>query len=352
MKVKIGIFGRVNAGKSTLLNALTGQDIAIVSPTGGTTTDPVRRAYELLDYGAVTFIDTAGIDDSSELGGQRIAKSVAVAEDVDLALFVLSGQEADSLESDFIDRIGCPIILVRRGYSVEALLSELRETLRREVRQLPSLFEGRLKGGETVVLVCPIDSEAPAGRLILPQVQAIRAALDIGAMAVVVQVPELRCALERYTPTLVVTDSQAFDAVEPLVPSGVELTSFSILLAHQRGDVELYSKGLEVIDSLSPSSRVLLIEHCSHGVSCEDIGRVKIPRLLSKHLGFEVQVDIVSGRDSLPKNLYYYDLAVQCGGCMVGAKPIIQRVGKCQSQGLPITNYGMLLRYLLGNSKS
>ncbi len=347
MKAKIGIFGRVNAGKSTLLNALTGQDVAIVSQERGTTTDPVRRGYELLDYGAVTFIDTAGIDDDSPLGAERIAKSKAVTTEVDLALFITTKGEPDSLERDFIDRIDAPVILVQRGYIIEDLLTEIRCTLEREIRPLPHLFEGRLQGGEVVVLVCPIDSEAPAGRLILPQVQAIRAALDIGATAVVVQVGELESALKRYSPQLVVTDSQAFAEVTPLVPEGIELTSFSILLAQQRGDKELYSEGLKAVDSLTSDKKLLLIEHCSHGVSCDDIGRVKIPKLLSKHLGFEVQFDIISGRDMLPKDLSPYGLAVQCGGCMVGSAPIVRRARHCHRASLPITNYGLLLRYLL-----
>lgn len=348
----VGIFGKVNAGKSTLLNALVGQEVAIVSSEEGTTTDPVRRAYELLDYGKVTFIDTAGFDDSSALGAVRLQKTLKVIDEVVLALFVAAGDELDGDEEKFLQRVDVPTIIVRRGYSVEGLLDEIRSTLLREVKPLAPFFGSHLQGGQCVILVCPIDSEAPAGRLILPQVQAMRAALDIHATAVVVQVEELADALARYDCDLVVTDSQAFSEVSKIVPSNIPLTSFSILLAEQRGDKELYSSGLSALDTLKASDRVLLIEHCSHGVSCDDIGRVKIPALLSRKVSGAIKFDIISGRDPLPEDLSAYSLAVQCGGCMVGSRPIIRRAKQCRRASLPITNYGMLLRKLLANDES
>ncbi len=347
MKVKVGIFGKVNAGKSTLFNALTGQDIAIVSSKRGTTTDPVRRAYELLDYGIVTFIDTAGIDDKSELGGARTAKSLQVAFEVDLAVVMTENEVLDEIENNFIAKLESPYIVVKRGYKVEDVLTEIRETLEREVRPLPPFFGSKLRTGGIALLVCPIDSEAPAGRLILPQVQAIRAALDIHATAIVVQVEELAEAIDRYNPDLVVTDSQAFSEVSKVVPTGIELTSFSILLAEQRGDVALYSSGIEAINTLKDGDKVLIIEHCSHGVSCDDIGRVKIPKLLQNHIKGNLEFDFISGRSPLPENLADYKLAIQCGGCMVGASSIIRRARLCSRHDLPITNYGMLLRKLL-----
>lgn len=347
MKVKIGIFGKTNAGKSTLLNALTGQDVAIVSPKEGTTTDPVRRAYELLDYGAVTLIDTAGIDDTTALSAERIAKSRSIASEVELALVLLSGNEADEVERNFCDELSCPTILVRRGYNTAELLSEIRSTLLEKVKPLPPFYGSQLSENQIVLLVCPIDSEAPAGRLILPQVNAIRAALDLHSTAIVVQCGELAEAIKKHYPDLVVTDSQAFREVAEIVGDSVPLTSFSILLAEQRGDKELYSEGLRAIENLKSGDRVLLIEHCSHGVSCDDIGRVKIPNLLRKRVGGDITVDIVSGRDSLPKDLEKYSLAIQCGGCMVGARPIIHRAHLCLKHNLPITNYGMALRCLL-----
>ncbi len=347
VKAKIAIVGRVNAGKSTLLNALTGQDVAIVSPQRGTTTDPVRRAYELLDYGAVTFIDTAGIDDNSELGKQRMQKTARAVEESDLVLFVASKSGLDSFENNYINALEQPFIVVYAPYDVEQLLTQIRETLMSEVLMPPPFYGEKLASGDTVLLVCPIDSEAPAGRLILPQVQAIRAALDIHATAVVVQVDEVEAAIERCKPRLVVTDSQAFAEVKPLVSTGVALTSFSILLAHQKALPNVYEQGLKAVDSLKRGDRVLIIEHCSHGVSCEDIGRVKIPNLLSARLGFEVSFDIIAGRDPLPADLTAYSFAVQCGGCMVERTPIVRRIVKCQRAGLPITNYGMLLKQLL-----
>ncbi len=347
MKAKIGIFGRVNSGKSTLLNRLTSQSIAIVSAQRGTTTDPVRRAYELLDYGAITFIDTAGFDDNSPLGEQRVAKTNAVLSEVDAAIFITDKEVGfDAQEEAFIDRMDAPTIVVRWGYDTEKVLDELRSMLKLKVKVLPPFYGDRLKNGDTVILVCPIDSEAPNGRLILPQVMAIRAALDINAMAIVVQPSELSMTIDRINADLVVTDSQAFSEVLEVVPSGVEVTSFSILLAHQRGDAKLYESGLSAIKSFTKGQKLLLIEHCSHGVSCDDIGRVKIPAMLSKKLGFDIEFDMVSGREPLPADLDSYGLAVQCGGCMVGSVPIMHRARVAKERGLPITNYGMLLRYL------
>lgn len=346
MKAKVVIVGRVNAGKSTLINALSGQDVAIVSPQGGTTTDPVRRAYELLDYGVITLIDTAGIDDSGELGYKRVARTRVVVDDADLVLFVVRGEALDVLEREFIDSVGAPVVVVYRPFVVDELWVQIRQTLLEQVVPLPPFYGDMLSRGDTVLLVCPIDVEAPWGRLILPQVQALRAALDLNAVSIVVQVGEFADAVVKYKPRVVVTDSQAFAVVAPLVPEGVELTSFSILLACQKGDSVAYERGVLAVDSLRRGDKILLIEHCSHGVSCVDIGRVKIPQLLECRVGFGVSFDIVSGRDSLPEDLSVYALAVQCGGCMVERRPIVRRIERCQKAGLPITNYGVLLRYL------
>lgn len=346
VKAKIAIVGRVNAGKSTLINILTGQDVAIVSPQRGTTTDGVRRAYELLGYGAVTLIDTAGIDDCGELGVQRVAKTRAVIDDADLVLFVVSGLVMDSVECAFVAALCVPVVEVYRPFDVDVLWVQIRQGLIDGVPQLPPFYGDMLGCGDTVLLVCPIDCEAPSGRLILPQVQALRAALDLNAISVVVQVGELARAIVRYKPRLVVTDSQAFAAVTPLIPGGVVLTSFSALLACQKGDIGVYERGVCVVDGLRRGDRILLIEHCSHGVSCDDIGRVLIPNLLEQRLGFRVDFDVISGRDSLPVVLGVYALAVQCGGCMVERRPILRRIGLCQKAALPITNYGVLLRYL------
>lgn len=359
MKLKIGIFGRVNAGKSTLLNALTDQQVAIVSPQRGTTTDPVRRAYELEGVGAVTFIDTAGIDDTSPLGVERVRKSVEVLQEVDVVIFVRMGggeDGIDSVERGFLEGVSVPMLMVDRGErgeeeeGVESIRARLVDTIKRSGVGVEKPFFGdMLIGGDTVVLVCPIDSSAPTGRMILPQVQAIRSALDIGAMAVVVQPSELPTAIQRYTPQLVVTDSQAFDTVRKVVPLTTPLTSFSILLAQRYADIKLYTRGLNAVKDFAPNSKILLVEYCSHTVTCEDIGRVKIPRLLEQRLGFHITVDIISGRDPLPRTMADYSLVVQCGGCMVGdsGRMIKSRIEECRKQKIPITNYGLLLRHLL-----
>lgn len=344
--MKIGIFGRTNAGKSTLLNALTAQNVAIVAPEAGTTTDPVRRAYELLGVGKVTFIDTAGFDDTTSLGAQRLKKTVAVIDEIDVALFLTTSPNLDPQEQAFVDRLDCPMLHVVRGYDPALVLQRIVSLIEQSEGVRPSFYGDLLPRGGVVLLVCPIDSEAPEGRLILPQVQAVRAALDLNGVAIVVQVGELRGAMERWAPDLVVTDSQAFGEVQLIVGDRVPLTSFSILLARQKGDPELYRRGLEALGELEEGSCVLLIEHCSHGVSCQDIARVKIPALIERRLGFMPRFDIVSGRDPLPDDLGVYSLAVQCGGCMTSARPIGRRIELCRRVGLPITNYGMLLREL------
>lgn len=353
IKVKIGIFGRMNSGKSTLFNALTGQQgLSIVAPKRGTTTDPVRRAYELLDYGAVTFVDTAGFDDSGELGEQRIQKTMEVAMEVDIAIVLLIDKKPDTSEREFVEKLQMPVIELSRGYDTESVLSLIKQTLESKIPPTPPFYGDILPRGGTVILVCPIDSEAPAGRMILPQVQAIRSALDISATCIVVQPSELESTIQRISADLVVTDSQAFKEVAAVVKGKVALTSFSILLAAQRGDIVAYKEGLRAVDRLKKGDRVLLLEHCSHGVSCDDIGRVKIPRLLSRRLGFEVDVDMVSGRERMPEDLSQYSLAVQCGGCMVSRGAIVSRILRCREVGLPVTNYGLLLQHLLLGAKT
>lgn len=350
----IGIYGRMNVGKSTLLNRLVGQSSAIVSPVAGTTTDPVRRIFEIADLGPVVWIDTPGVDDAAEsdLGSQRVERALATMHEVDMALVMIYGTAPDPVENELIEQISkadIPYILVtQRGNGAETpyLLQQITNILRVSREVDPPFFGNRLGSGQTVVMVCPIDSSAPAGRLILPQVQAMRAALDLHAVAVVVQPQELEAAIEKYAPQLVVTDSQVFAQVTPLVPHGVELTSLSILLSELKGDSELYSRGLEAIDGLRPGNRVLIIENCSHQVSCDDIGRVKIPRWLDSKVGGALRYDFVAGRDPLPSDLGCYALAVQCGGCMVTRRTVQSRIHALRSAAVPVTNYGMLIRRL------
>lgn len=346
MKPKIGIYGRMNAGKSTLFNFLLGTDAAIVSPVAGTTTDPVRKAYELLDFGAITIVDTAGFDDDgSVISAQRVLKSVATIDEVDLALFVpLVPGRLDDGEQQFIDRLDIPFIVVEKPFG-EAIFEQIRSALH-SMPVAKSFFGSHLSAGQRVLLVCPIDSQAPAGRLILPQVQALRAALDINAYAMIVQPSELKQALAIFAPHLVVVDSQVFGSVTPLVPKDIELTSFSILLSELKGDIERYREGLQAVKSLKEGDKILLVEHCLHGVSCEDIARIKIPQRMQAYCGVNLRFEILSGRTPLPADLNTYALAVQCGGCMVGARSLQSRIDRCAAARLPITSYGLLLKEL------
>lgn len=369
IRAHIGIYGRCNVGKSSLLNALVGAPTAIVSHHSGTTTDVVRKSYEILDFAPVVFLDTAGIDDRSALGEQRVQHALETVNQIDLALLVFEswGESEQMLVGQFA-KMAVPYIPIYncRGaatYCVEIsgvmqidahnandkqrneLLERIKNTLPEKAYRTPSLFGGRNLLGEVVLLVCPIDSEAPSGRLILPQVQAIRELLDVGAMSLVVQPGQLECVLESgREPVLVVADSQVFAMVRAVVPSHIELTSFSILLAAAKGDYELYEKGLEMVDVLRDGDRVLIGESCTHQVSCDDIGRVKIPRWLEKYTGCELRFTIVSGLEPLPDDLQQYKLMVQCGGCMVTRSQLRNRIAAAAAQGVAVTNYGMLIR--------
>lgn len=357
----IGLYGVVNAGKSSLLNRLTGQQISIVSPEAGTTTDPVRRSFEIAGYGPVVWVDTAGIDDTaSELGRMRVRKSLQTLAEVDLALVLLVGSEPSAAEQELLDRIRAGrlpvLVLPERGsrHSTEAILKRIGEALPDFSQTLPPFFGDRQIGaGDRIVLVCPIDSAAPAGRLILPQVQALRAALDLGATAVAVQPAQLAEALRQGgPPRLIVTDSQVFREVAAMAEAccpGVEVTSFSILLAEQKGDREAYAEGLRAVDTLKPDDRILILENCSHQITCDDIGRTKIPGWLREYTGFDsLRFVFVGGRDPLPEELYdepgYFALAVQCGGCMATRRTVQARIRAARQNGVPITNYGMLIR--------
>lgn len=362
---RVGIYGVMNAGKSSLLNRLTGQQAAVVSPLPGTTTDPVRRSFEIVGFGPVVFIDTAGIDDTAtELGLLRVRKTLGTLPDVDLAVVVLLGISPSAEESALLDSIRAndvPYLLVpERGadLAVEDVLGRIAAALSASAgfaSPVPPFFGDRnIAAGEVVVLVCPMDGAAPAGRLILPQVQALRAALDAGAVAVTVQPAQLAGALRLRVPRLVVTDSQVFGEVTAVVGEvcpGVEVTSFSVLLAEQKGDKEVYSEGLLAVDSLKTGDRVLIIENCSHQVTCEDIGRSKIPSWLREYTGLaDLSFVFVSGRDVLPAELYtvpgFFALAVQCGGCVATRRMVQSRILACRKNGVPVTNYGMLIRKL------
>ncbi len=378
-KPHIGIYGRCNSGKSTLLNFLVDGEVATVSTQPGTTTDPVRKSYEILGFAPVVFIDTPGLDDHTELGIKRVEKAEETLWQIDLALVVF--RQWSGFEEAFRERLhssGVPYLLVRNLFGGQepvaepmecvgptggcvsfdfsmgssrdrdGLLAAIKKALPEKSYRQPSMFEGIASGSDVVMLVCPIDSEAPAGRLILPQVQAIRNLLDSRAIAVVVQPEQIReCMDKGIRPALVVTDSQAFDAVRTAVPPEIEVTSFSILLARIKGDMEQYLEGLKKTDRLRDGDRILILENCRHQVSCEDIGRVKIPAALGRFTGKKLEFTLVSGLDPLPADLPRYALAVQCGGCMATRSQVRNRIRAVTSAGVPVTNYGLLLKKLL-----
>jgi [FeFe] hydrogenase H-cluster maturation GTPase HydF len=377
----IGIFGRRNVGKSSLLNALTRQQVSIVSPEPGTTTDPVEKPMELLPLGPVLFIDTAGLDDVGALGAQRVERTMKVLERTELAILVLAEEGLGSLEIALLDAFEqrkipvLPVLnksdlakpadatldrLLHRGLKpvvVSAVrgegLAEIREALvdlaPDEYLNAPTILSDLVPPGECAVLVVPVDKEAPKGRLILPQSQAIRDLLDHDAYAIVVQERELRTVLDRLNrkPALVVTDSQAFLKVAADTPTDVPLTSFSILFARQKGDLLQFARGALAIDSLKPGDRIAIAEACSHHPIGEDIGRVKIPRWLGQYIGGSLDIQQVQGRDFIP-DPKDYKLVIHCGSCMLNRREVLSRIFACNKAGVPITNYGMAIAYSLG----
>lgn len=341
---KIGIYGRMNVGKSTLMNTLLGHQSVIVSPEAGTTTDPVRRRVEILDFAPVILIDTAGYDDCSPLGEQRVVKTRLTLREIDLAILVTQDDVTNDDER-FIEELTVPYIVVKvcENPTRDCVFEQIKHAIPLSTLMEPSFFGNRISQGDVVVLVCPIDSEAPSGRLILPQVQALRSALDGHAIAIVVQPHELSLVFQKIMPRLVVTDSQAFDVVSSIVPPSVELTSFSILLSELKGDPRAYRAGLGVLGDLKDGDRVVLIEHCTHQTSCDDIARFQIPRLLSSKLGVQLRVDVVREIDDFSD----VSLLVQCGGCMTNRRAVMTNIELARRASIAITNYGMLLKFLL-----
>lgn len=378
--VYIGIFGKRNQGKSALINALTGQQIAIVSEVAGTTTDPVRKSMEIFGIGPVVLVDTAGIDDDTELGEQRMRKTKSFFSEIDLALILFSdnkwGVEEQTLLSELTKK-DVPCIIVHNKSDLHDLHPELKSELERdyqvpvlscsalEKRGIPELVEAMVsqipesaylsinmvedivKPGDVVVLVMPQDAEAPEGRLILPQVQMIRDLLDMHAIAVPLQPDELSLYLDEQRPNLVITDSQVFDVVQRELPLDIPLTSFSILLSRAKGHFSACLKGTPYIEKLKDGDNILMLESCSHITNCEDIGRVKIPRLLQKYTGKKLNFTFVSALDPLP-DLSAFAMAFQCGACMVTKRQIANRLKKITDYPLPLTNYGMAIAYMTG----
>ncbi len=344
--INIGIYGRTNAGKSTLVNFLCGASVSIVSDQKGTTTDPVVRRWEIPGFDTITLIDTAGLDDNTTtLGKQRVAKTMQTIERIDLAVIVVEKQIGAN-EEELITQLGkIPHVIVNRK-NYPRTPEELIEIIRLKVKTdtTPSFYGDKLSAKGTVILVCPIDKGAPNGRMILPQMQALRAALELHCNAIVVQPEELANVLAKNSPNLIVTDASAIANVRKTVgTSNIPITSFSALLAEQKGDATTYQKALFTLQSIKQGDNILVIEHCSHHASCGDIGREKIPQLLNKFTKHQLNYTFITNRDALPENLKQYKLAVQCGGCMTTRGHIMNIIDKLNSLSIPVTNYGMLL---------
>jgi len=382
-KPHIGIFGRRNNGKSSLINALAGQDIAIVSDFAGTTTDPVKKSMEIHGIGPVILIDTAGIDDTGELGKKRISKSLGVLKTIDFAILVITDQVFDDHEenlaarfrkqevpfiiihnksdlkepsSDFITRVeeeaGAELIPFNAlaPDNLEQVIDAIRKTIPETAYVSKSMIGDILSYGDVVLLITPIDSEAPEGRMILPQVQAIRDIIDNDCIAVVLKEREVDAFIRKMEPkpALVITDSQVFLKADASIPAEIPLTSFSIMLARHKGDFENFILGTPAIGKLNDGDRILLLESCTHHVSCDDIGRVKIPRWLSNYSGKKLDYEVVSGLNELPRDIREYALVIQCGGCVLTRKQVVSRVRTAVDAGVPVTNYGMAIAYMHG----
>ena len=362
-RVHIAIFGNCNSGKSSLLNAIAGQSVAIVSDIAGTTTDVVQKSIELPNIGAALLIDTPGLDDNTELGLLRTAQSHKILPKTDIAIVLLP------VEQSFLSKLHAleiPVIKVVSksdlypqqssedaiavssvtGEGIPTLLDAIARTITTEERYIT---EGICNAGDTVLLVMPQDSSAPKGRLIKPQVEVIRELLDRGCTPVCCQPKGMAAALGALAapPKVIITDSSAFAAVKPLVPQGVTLTSFSILFARYKGDIELFREGAKALLSLSANAKILIAEACSHIPQSEDIGRVKLPRLLRKKLGEGIEIDIVGGND-FPEDLTKYDLIIHCGACMFNRRYVLSRIAQAKQQGVAMTNYGVAMAAMLG----
>ncbi len=381
LRLHMGIFGRRNAGKSSILNGLTRQSTSIVSNIAGTTTDPVEKPMELLPIGPVLFIDTAGIDDVGKLGEMRNERTRQVFRRTDIAIVVVGNEEWSSFEKKLIAEFkddDIPVIVVfnkvdcyqpdaaiiqkladQNIKTVETVATEnkglldLREALIRttppEIINTQTILGDLVNAGDMVTFVVPIDKEAPKGRLIMPQVQSIRDILDNDSYCMVVKERELRDSLERLKtpPSLVVTDSQAFLKVAADTPESIPMTSFSILFARFKGDLTEYVRGATHIDQLQSGSKILIAESCSHHPITEDIGTVKIPRWLRQYVGGKLNVSHCQGHD-YPNNLAEFDLVIHCGSCMFNRREVLSRIIACRKAGVPVTNYGLTIAYSLG----
>ena len=348
-RIRIAFFGRRNAGKSTLVNALTGQEIAIVSDVAGTTTDPVSKAMEILPLGPCLITDTAGLDDEGALGEERVRRTLEVLKTTDVAVWVAAGDRTDDPAELRFDAACAarqiPVLRYCRGDSVEALKEKIAAL---KLADLPRpLVADLVRPGDTVVCVCPIDGSAPKGRLILPQQQVIREILDGGASALVCQPEQLAPQCAAVKPSFVITDSQAFVAVAQVVPASIPLTSFSIVFARAKGDLAVYCAGASALANLKDGDRILVAEGCTHHRQCNDIGTVKLPKAVEKKTGRKLVFEFASG-NAFPEDLSRFALVIQCGGCMLTRRAVQARIACCRAAGVPITNYGICLAACAG----
>ena len=385
LRLQIGIFGRTNVGKSSFLNMVAGQDVAITSPVPGTTTDVVEKVMELLPVGPGVFLDTGGIDDASTLGSRRVERTRKVFDRADVITLILEPDQWTGFEEEICAEAAVrkiPLIFVvnksdlrtpggsyleklrektarilicastdrsKRDISVAQLKGYLLEVCPEDFLTAPALLGDIMPRGGLAVLIIPIDFEAPKGRIILPQVQAIRDALDHGSMTLVVKESEYKAALAKLKmpPNLVVCDSQVVDRMVAETPKGVRCTTFSILLSRLKGDIGEMTRGAFAIGDLRPGDKILIAESCSHHAIEGDIGRIKIPGWLKQYLGFEVGIKVAAGRD-FPEDVQEYKLIIQCGSCMLTRRETLARIQRAKQKGVPITNYGLCISYLQG----
>lgn len=380
LRLHISLFGRTNVGKSSLLNAITNQQVSIVSDTKGTTTDVVEKSCELFPIGAVTFLDTAGIDDSTNLSKLRIEKTLKVLNRTDIAILITTSQGFSNYEINLTNKfkeLKIPYIVIINKSDIEKISKQKLDEIKNYTKNIyemsatndknitdnfvsalvkivpdefvnpPSILGDKVKKSDVVILVTPIDKEAPKGRLILPEVQTIRDLLDNDCISVVVQQNNLENAINllKKKPQLVVTDSQAFKEVDSIVPNYINLTSFSILFARLKGDLHTFINGANKIKTLKPHDKVLILESCSHHAIDDDIARVKIPKLLTKKLGFELNFEYKSGHDF--PDITPYKLIIHCGACMTNRKEVLSRILIANKKNIPITNYGIVISYCL-----
>jgi [FeFe] hydrogenase H-cluster maturation GTPase HydF len=382
LTLHIGIFGRTNVGKSTFVNYITDQKTSIVSSVPGTTTDSVFKTMELLPIGPVTLIDTAGLDDKSMLAKERIEKTNHIFTMADVAVIVAEPNEWTEYEKNLITELSSrktPVMILVNNYKNIELNNKFISEISKYKYQVSSLAKGQrdaflnefkkiifeitpdeilnnlpltdviIKKYQTVVLVVPIDLGAPKGRIILPQVQMIRAILDINAIALIVKDSELKQCLDNFKtpPDLVICDSQVVKKVTDIVPKNIKVTTFSIIFTANRADISEMMNGIEKIKNLKPGDKILIAEACTHHASSDDIGRIKIPNLVKKYLGFDVHFDVMAGHE-YPKNIKEYALVIHCGGCMINKKQMVSRMNYAVNNGVPVTNYGIVLSFVNG----